>query len=55
MLSFYVVKIGEKIMVRTQRNKGWEENGNCGNLGKHGKKCIRGNLRDIGYLGDNER
>jgi hypothetical protein len=43
------------IMVRTQRYKGGEENGNSGNLGNHAKKCNCGNHRNIGYPGDNER
>jgi hypothetical protein len=42
-------------VVRAQRNKGGEENGNSGNLGNHGKKCNRGNQRNIGHPGDNER
>ena len=55
MLKFNVVKIGVKNYSRTQRNKGGVETGNCGNLLKHGKKCNRGNHRNIANLGDNER
>lgn len=55
MHNFNIVKIGENFMVRAQRNKGGVENVHSGNLGKHGKKCNRGNHRKIGYPGDNER